>query len=92
MSVSDEQMSVVRALRQAFEMYGGGGSAVQATNNPFFLTVNGSFDLLKTADLLIANLDHFRAHKVKQEALAVLAEAVKKAAETAETGDDSTGA
>lgn len=65
MSVSDEQMLVVRSLRQAFEMYATGGGAVQANVNPFFITVNGTFDLLKTGDLVIANLDNFRAHKQK---------------------------
>jgi hypothetical protein len=63
MSVSDEEMNVVRSIRQSFEMYVSGGGAVQANSNPFFITANGEFDLLKTAQLVIRNLDGFRAHK-----------------------------
>lgn len=65
MSVSDEEMLVVRSVRQSFEMFGGASSAVQASPNPFFITLTGQFDLLKAAQLVITNLDAHRAHKAK---------------------------
>jgi hypothetical protein len=81
MSVSDEEMTVVRAIRQSFEMYVSGGGAVQANANPFFITANGEFDLLKTAKHVISTLDMFRAHKeslAKAEAAKQAAKAVKE--------------
>ncbi len=81
MSTSDEEMLVVSSIRQAFEMHGCGGSAVQATQNPFIINVNGQFDLLKTAALIISNLDARRAHKAKiaQDEAARQAQEVAKA-------------
>lgn len=65
MTTSDEDMLVVRSIRQAFEMYASNGGAVQAHQNPFFISVNGEFDLLKTAGLVLKNLDQHRAYKAK---------------------------
>jgi len=57
---SSEELVVVRAIRQAFETHGGPGSAVNPTGNPFFALLTGQFDLLKTARLVINNLDTHR--------------------------------
>lgn len=85
MATSDEEMLVIRSLRQAFESYGGPGSSVNATQNPFFIQLTGQFDLSKAAQLVLANLEQQRAHKeriARDEAAAHLraAEAEVKAA------------
>lgn len=67
MSVSDEEMIVVRAIKQAFEMYATNGGAVQANSNPFFITANGEFDLLKTAKVVLAGVN---SHRTRVEQLA----------------------
>lgn len=90
MSVSDEEMTVVRSIKQAFEMYASGGGAVQANSNPFFITVNGEFDLLKTSKLVLQNVDQLRAHHARlaqEETARHLANAAKELA-AAQTGED----
>lgn len=72
--INDEEMAVVRALRQAFETDAGtSGAAVNSHPNPFFLTLNGSFDLLKVASRVIAQFDAHRAviaARLEKEAVA----------------------
>lgn len=80
MSASDEQMLVVRSIRQSFENNASGGSAVQANPNPFFITVNGSFDLLRAATAVIQNLDLHR-NRVAVQAQEAKEAHLKKAAE-----------
>lgn len=65
MSTSDEEMLVVRSIRQSFESFGGPGSSINATQNPFFISLTGQFDLLKAAQLVLQNLDQSRAHKAQ---------------------------
>lgn len=65
MAVSDDEMVVVRAMRQSFEMHGGAGSAVNSTGNQFVVGLTGQFDLVKAAVLIVTNLDSHRAYKVK---------------------------
>ena len=94
MATSDEEMMVVNSLRQAFETYGGPGSSVNATQNPFFIQLTGQFDLSRAAKLVLANLATQRAHKEQiakeeaaqhlrkaQAALATAAQETKKAVE-----------
>ena len=70
--VNDEEMAVVRALRQSFESDAGtSGAAVNSHPNPFFLTLSGSFDMLKVATRVIAQFDAYRtavAARQKKEA------------------------
>lgn len=65
MSVSDEEMLVVRSIRQSFESFGGPGSSINATQNPFFISLTGQFDLLKAAQLVLDNVDQHRARKAQ---------------------------
>lgn len=62
-ALSDEEMLVVRSLRQAFENYGGAGSSINPHQNPFFVQALGEFDLLKSAKLVLHNLNEHRALK-----------------------------
>jgi hypothetical protein len=87
MSVSDFEMLVVRSIRQSFEMNGAPGSAVHQDQNPFFITVTGSFDLLKTAKLVLANIDNLRELQIQRE-LNEAAERAKAAQEAALKGSD----
>lgn len=90
MSVSDEEMIVVRAIKQAFEMYATNGGAVQANNNPFFVTANGEFDLLKTAKVVLAGVNSHRertAQLLKDEAARHLANAKKEIDEASSQQD-----
>jgi hypothetical protein len=59
--VNDEEMAVVRAVRQSLESDAGTpGSGVNPHPNPFFVSLNGSFDLLKIAQRVITHLDNHR--------------------------------
>jgi hypothetical protein len=61
--VTAEELSVVSSIRGSFEQ--GAAGAVNNHPNPFFLNLNGSFDLLVAARLVIKNLDAHRAHVTK---------------------------
>jgi hypothetical protein len=85
-TVHDDEMVVVRSLKAAFEQFGSPGSSMNsAGQNPFFLDARGAFDLLKTAKLVIANLDAHRALK----AAAAKIEADKAALAAATQADSS---
>jgi hypothetical protein len=75
--VTAEEVQVTSAIRQSFEQ--GGAGAVNAHPNPFFLNLNGSFDLLVAARLVIKNLDTHRAW-IAQSQQKAEQEAAKKAA------------
>ena len=65
-TVHDDEMLVVRSLKAAFEQFGSPGSSMNtAGQNPFFLDARGAFDLLKTAKLIISNLDAHRDLKAR---------------------------
>jgi hypothetical protein len=91
-TLHDDEMVVVRSLKAAFEQFGSPGSSMNsAGQNPFFIDARGAFDLLKSAKLVITNLDNHRALKAaaaKQEVErieAVQKETAVKAAQEAAT-------
>jgi hypothetical protein len=57
--VTAEEVGAVSSIRQSFEQ--GASGAVNNHPNPFFLNLNGQFDLLVAARLVIKNLDAHRA-------------------------------
>jgi hypothetical protein len=75
MTVSDEEMVVVSAIRQSFEMNAGPGSSVNANPNPFFIGLNGQFDLLRAARAVVERLAALHATKAKAFAASVAKEA-----------------
>ncbi len=87
-TLHDDEMVVVRSLKAAFEQFGSPGSSMNsAGQNPFFIDARGAFDLLKTAKLVITNLD---GHRAAKEAAAKL-EADKVAAALAAQAEASSG-
>lgn len=93
MTVSDEEMLVLNAIRQSFETNGGPGSSINPATNPFFINLTGQFDLLKAAKLVIERVNAHRAQKEKiarQEADRHLANA-RAAIATAEKETDAAG-
>jgi hypothetical protein len=87
-TLHDDEMVVVRSLKAAFEQFGSPGSCMNsAGQNPFFIDARGAFDLLKSAKLVITNLDAHRAVKAAQAKL----EADKVAAVLAAQADGANG-
>jgi hypothetical protein len=84
-SISDEEMAVLGAIRQSFEMSAGAGSAVNANPNPFYIGLNGQFDLLRAAKAVVERLAAL--HEVKAKAFA--AQVAKEAADLAKGVDTS---
>lgn len=69
MSVDAKVMTVVSAIRQSIERSSGPGVSVNSHPNPFFLNVNGAFDLKDAALLVIQRLEDYEvAFKARIEA------------------------
>ena len=77
MSVDAKIMTVVGAIKQSIETSAGPGVSVNSHPNPFFINVNGAFDLKHAALLIVTRLEEYEAAlKAKIEKSIKAAEAV----------------
>ena len=74
-TISDEEMTVLSAIRQSFEANAGPGSAVNANPNPFYIGLNGQFDLLRAAKAVVERMAALHETKAKAFAAQVAKEA-----------------
>jgi hypothetical protein len=90
MSVDAKVMTVVGAIKQSIEQSASPGVSVNSHPNPFFLNVNGAFDLKAAATLIIQRLEEYEtALKARIEKSIKEAEA-KLAAEAANVAANDT--
>lgn len=61
MNVDAKIMTVVGAIKQSIETSSGPGVSVNSHPNPFFINVNGAFDLKSAALLVIQRLEEYEA-------------------------------
>jgi hypothetical protein len=70
--VNAETLAVSSAIRQSFER--GATGAVNSHPNPYFVNLNGPFDLVEAAELAIKTLDTHREALRAKEAKSINAQ------------------